>query len=148
MAQQMSQNDWTAQTGTADQTWNAYNAAMGQTNARIGMDQANAGLMNQAANAQMGGRAAAAQLAEQQAEFNAKQNLDLTQLQMQDQQAQAVAAAKAAQDAATNPIEKQKADAHYISALGSYYAAMNKQQGTNPNLPVSNPLMDPTNPQY
>jgi hypothetical protein len=151
MAQQMSQNDWTAQTGAADQTWNAYNAAMGQTNARIGMDQANAGLQNQAANAEMTGRAAAASLAEQQAEFNSKQSLELAQIQMEDKQKQAVADAKAAQDAAMNPIEKQRADAQYISAvaaLNNSQNSANKQQGTDPTQPNYNPLMDPTSAQY
>ena len=144
LAQQMAQNDWTAQTGSADQTWNHYNAAMSQAQAKVQQDQANAGLMNQAAGMQINAQSAANQLAEQQSEFNANYNYNVTKLGMDSTAAAAKATADAAQNAATNDVAQQNAISTRINADAN---AM-QQQGTNPNLPSYNPRMDPTSPQY
>ncbi len=156
--QQMGQNDWTAQTGSADQTWNAYNAAMGQTQAKIGLDETNVGLQNQAAQREIDAQAAAAAAARHnyefertagQADIREADNVAHQQAVLQHQAK--VDAAELAYKNAKTPIEQAQAQAALIRAQADLTRAQNTApttQGTNPNAPGYDPMKDSTSPEY
>jgi len=143
--QQMGQNDFAAQQGSNSNTWNAYNAAMGQYQSKVGTDQANVGLANDATRAQI-------EAAQKQAQLEQNQNqFDLTFGQTE---------AKNAADAAQHQAEMRTKDELDAKKLGisvedattrrinAETAAARNTQGTNPNAPGYDPMKDTTSPQY